>query len=481
MVGYNFMAQILFPLTFTGQTALFETLTNNTSTANDDFGNTFNNQYTLELVHKFPALFSEQTFTLQTFPSIRYYTLPASLRKVNTVVINVGNIEGTTTTGAGFNWPVKECPTQEYWNEINMVNNITSDIPLYYWVQESGGVLQLGIYPMPAAGYNPITIRGQVEITSVSQPDYTTGTITSVPYAQTLIASPVLAATSVTLSGAWALPTATYQMLFSDGEIILASMTNGSAVAALQAEIVGTPNYPLAFTSAPVTGATTGTLTTAFALTTGTYLMTFSDGEVISCTLTNSSTAVVLATAITGTPNSVVAINNSSGGNIVNISTAVTMRSSQGGDIVTGSGTSWNASMVGKMFRMPYSSSANGGDNFPYIINQVYSTTVLGLNTSYGGTAIAAGSSTYTIGQISIIPTAYQLIPPYRTTARYYKVVAKEKELATEYENDADKLFAQMMIDYGNKDTDPTVQDDFGTPMVNPNLAINLTQSTGLS
>lgn len=474
------MAQILFPLTFTGQTSIFEKLTNNTSSANDDFGNTFINQYTIELVHKFPALFSEQTYTLQTFPNQRYYTLPLQVRKVNTVVINVGNIEGTTTTGAGFNWPVKECPSQEYWNEINMVNNITSDIPLYYWVQNVGNVTQVGIYPMPAAGYNPITIRAQAEITSVSQSDYTTGTIVSVPYAQTLTAIPALAATSVSLTGTWALPTGTYQMLFSDGENILASMTNGSTIAALQAQIVGTPNYPLAFTAAPATGATTATLTTTFTLTSGIYLMTFSDGEVINVTLTNGSTSVTFVTAVTGSPNSVVTINNSSGGNIVNISTAVTMRTAQGGDIVTGSGTSWNASMVGYMFRMPYSSSANGGDNFPYTINQVYNATILALNTSYAGTAISAGNSTYTIGQISIIPTAYQLIPSYRATERYYKVVKKDADLAKAFGDDADKLFAQMMADYGNKDTDPTVQDDFGTPMINPNLAINLTQSTGL-
>lgn len=476
------MAQLLSPYTFGGQSSLFTTFTNNTSTANVDFGNTFINQYTLELVHKFPALFSEQTYSLQTFPNVRYYTLPAQLRKVNTVVINVGNVEGTTTTGAGFNWPVKECPTQEFWNEINMVNNITSDIPLWYWVQPINGQMQLGIYPMPAAGYNPITIRGQAEITAVSQADYMIGTIVSVPYAQTLTAAPVLAATSCTLTGAWTLPTGSYQILFSDGEKILATMTNGSTIAALQHQIIGTPNYPLAFTAAPLTGVLSGTLTSVFTLTSGTYKMTFSDGEIINVTLTNGSAAVTFATAITGSPNSVVVINNSTGGNVVNITTAITVRTSQGGDIVTGSGTSWNASMVGYMFRMPYSSSANGGDNFPYSINQVFDTTHLALNTSYGGTAMAAGSSTYTIGQISIIPTAYQLWPVYRSAEIYFTIVVQDKDKQREkYKELGDSLYAQLAFDMGNKDTDPTVQDDFGTPMINPNLAINVTQSSGLN
>lgn len=471
------MAQILFPLTFTGQGSLAQILTNNLSSDNLDFAETMINQYTLELVHKFPALFSEQTYVLQTFPNVRYYTLPAQIRKINTVVINVGNTSGTTTTGAGFNWPVKECPSQEYWNEINMVNNITSDVPLYYWMQTVGNVKQLGIYPMPAAGYNPITIRAQAEITSVSQADYTTGTIVSVPLGKTLTAAPTVGAMSLTTTATWTLPTGTYQVLLSDGENILASMTNGSAIVALQAAIVGTPDYPLALTAAP--SGTTATLTTNFTLTTGTYQMTFSDGEVINALLTNGSTAVTLATAITGTPNSIVSINSSTGSNIANITTAITVRTAQGGDIVTGSGTTWNASMVGYMFRMPYSSSANGGDNFPYTINQVYSTTVLALNTSYGGTVITAGSSTYTIGQISIIPTAYQPQPVWRYAELYYSVKVKNEELTKKFKSLGDELFAQLSFDQGNKDTDPTVQDDFGTPMINPNLAINLTQSTG--
>ena len=474
------MSQILFPLTFSSMSTLFQTLTNNTSSTNADFGDTFVNQYSIELIHKFPPYFAEQTFSLQTFPNVRYYNLPPYMRKVNTVVINVGNVEGTTTTGAGFNWPVKEAPSQDFWNEINMVNNITSDIPLWYWVQEANGILQLGIYPMPAAGYNPITIRGQAEITSVSQPDYTYGTIVSVPLPATLTAAPAVGATTCTLNASWTLPTATYQILFSDGEIILASLTNSSANVALQHEIIGTPNYPLALTAAPMTGATSATLTTNFTLTSGTYQMTFSDGEIINATLTNGATTVVLATAITGTPDSVVTINSSTGGNVANITTAITVRTAQGGDIVTGSGTSWNASMVGQMFRMPYSSSANGGDNFPYTVNQVYSTTVLGLNTSYGGAAIASGGSTYTIGQASIIPTAYQLIPVYRAVERYYKTINKDADLAKEYGDDADKLFTQMMEDFGNRDTDPTVNDNLIHQMINPNLAPQLTQSTGL-
>lgn len=462
--------------TYTSQSTLFQTLTNNTSTANATFAQTFINQYTLELIHKFPALFSEQTFSLQTFPNQRYYILPLQVRKVNTIVINVGNVEGTTTTGAGFNWPVKECPTTEYWNTINMVNNITSDIPLRYFVETINGVQQLGIYPMPAAGYNPITIRAQSEVTSISQADITNTTIVAIPFAQTLTAIPALGATTATLTGTWALPTGTYQMLFSDGENILASMTNGSTAVALQAQIVGTPNYPLALTAAPIAGATTATLTTNFTLTSGQYQMTFSDGEVILATLTNGVTTVTFATAITGTPNSVVSINNSTGGNVVNITTAITMRTSAGGDIVTGSGTAFNAGQVGYVMQVAQPT----GDGFWYTIGTFYDATHVALMTQYTGAAFTAGSVASIIGQAGIIPPAYQFIPVYRAVERYYKVIKKDTELAKAFGEDADKLFAAMENDYGNRDTDPTVQDDFGTPIINPNLAINLTQSTGL-
>jgi hypothetical protein len=206
--------------------------------------------------------------------------------------------------------------------------------------------------------------------------------------------------------------------------------------------------------------------------------MTFTDGEKISATLTNGSTAVVLATAITGSPYSTVTINGSTGQNVVAATTAVTIRTAQGGDIVTQTGTSWNSSMVGYVFTIAQAQTTNAGDGFPYIVNQIFSTSVLALNTSYGGTAIASGSATYTMGQVSLIPTAYQLIPIYRAVERYYRVIKKDKEMADEYSLDADKLYAQLEDDYGWKSTNPTIDDATDVSVVNPNLYINITNSS---
>lgn len=393
--------------TYTGQATLFGTLTNNNSAANitgaTSFASIFINQYTLELVHRFPSIFSEDTFTLQTYPNQQFYTLPNRLRKINTVVINVGNAGSatpTTVTGAGFNWPVQECPTLEYWNELNMTNNITSDIPLYYFFYNN----QVGIYPKPAGGYNPITIRGQVEVTSISQSDDTSTTISSVPLAQTLTVAPAAGATSATLNSSWTLPTNTYQMVFTE----------------------------------------TASSTTQ---------------EIILVTLTNGSTAVTWSETL---------------GNACNA--AVTVRTSGGGDIVTGAGTAFTAAMVGYGLNIAQTT----GDGYWYTIGTYYSATQVALTQAYAGTAITGATASATIGQISIIPAAYQLTPVYRACETYYNIISKDESRSKKYKELADNLMEAMEVDYGDKTTDPTVHDDFGTSIVNPNLAINTTQSTGL-
>ncbi len=118
------------------------------------------------------------------------------------------------------------------------------------------------------------------------------------------------------------------------------------------------------------------------------------------------------------------------------------------------------------------------GDGFFYKIDTVYDTTHLCLTTSYGGATIAAGSSTYTIGQGSIIPQAYQYLPVYRSTELYYSIIKKDEALQKKFGELATRLEAILEGDQGDKDSDPTVQDDFGTQIINPNLTVNITQSS---
>ncbi len=90
------------------------------------------------------------------------------------------------------------------------------------------------------------------------------------------------------------------------------------------------------------------------------------------------------------------------------------------GTALVGSGTTWTADMVGRYIKINQTTAANGGDGFWYEIGSYTSATSIGLLKPYEGTAITAGSATYTIGQVSPIPEAYQMAPIYRSAALYW-------------------------------------------------------------
>ena len=84
---------------------------------------------------------------------------------------------------------------------------------------------------------------------------------------------------------------------------------------------------------------------------------------------------------------------------------------------VTGSGTTWTASMKGRYINFD---EASGGDGFWYKIDSVTNGTTLELLKPYEGTSIASGTATFTIGQSSVIPSAYDVGVVYRSTALYW-------------------------------------------------------------
>jgi hypothetical protein len=91
-----------------------------------------------------------------------------------------------------------------------------------------------------------------------------------------------------------------------------------------------------------------------------------------------------------------------------------------GGVAVVGSGTLWTDKMAGRFIRITDSDTTNTGDGFWYEIASVGSATTLTLLRPYEGTAIAAGSAAYTIGQMSVIPESYDVAPVYRAAAIYW-------------------------------------------------------------
>lgn len=94
---------------------------------------------------------------------------------------------------------------------------------------------------------------------------------------------------------------------------------------------------------------------------------------------------------------------------------------SNGGTAIVGSGTTWTQDMVGRYIRITETTAANGGDNFWYQIGGWTDATHISLTKPYQGTSISAGSASYTIGQVSAIPEAYDIAPLYRSVAIYYQ------------------------------------------------------------
>jgi len=90
------------------------------------------------------------------------------------------------------------------------------------------------------------------------------------------------------------------------------------------------------------------------------------------------------------------------------------------GTAVVGTGTSWTQEMVGSYIQIAVTQADNGGDGFWYEIATVTDTTHLTLVKPYEGVSIVAGTASYTIGQCSVIPEAYDVGIVYRATALYW-------------------------------------------------------------
>jgi len=117
-----------------------------------------------------------------------------------------------------------------------------------------------------------------------------TYTITTIGQTNFNLASALsIGATSATLTTAWQYQSCQAIITFSDGENVNAAFTNGSAAITWQGALPGTT---FSITSSLAIGATSATLSTAWAAATGTYTVQFSSGEQKSATLTNGATTM---------------------------------------------------------------------------------------------------------------------------------------------------------------------------------------------
>jgi hypothetical protein len=141
---------------------------------------------------------------------------------------------------------------------------------------------------------------------------------------------------------------------------------------------------------------------------------------------------------------------------------------------VTGSSTTWTTQMIGRYLQITEGGS-NTGDGYWYEIATVPSSTSLTLVRNYGGTAITAGSASYTIGQVGYLPEPYQILPIYMALEVYFTSIDPQADKAQLYQGLGKDAYKQLVEDYGSKTTGVVL--DFNgefRSITNPNLHITL-------
>lgn len=366
----------------------------------------------------------------------------------------------------------------------------------------------------------------------------------------TLASAVAIGATSATLDFAWPYQTTQAQLTFSDGEVVLGSFTNGSTTVSWTPALIGTSFSTTADLSL---GATTATLSTAWAYPTGSYLTSFSDGSTKTVTFTLNSTSISWAGGLSSNVSSTIytstiatASNASIGGvqfypfppnysklkdltitvgvlqwtltevrtreewdnlnvfpyyasipskffiypggdkggqigiwpipsttgntitynykfrvpdlSIADYTTPGTVSVTRGSTAVTGSGTSWTATTNPQLESrwiqfVPTSSSSTSGDNLWYQIASVNSATSITLYQPYQGTTITATTAgNYTVGQMPIIAEDFQDMLVWKALQYYYTSIVDNAKKATEYLNIYNTKLA-MLKEYSGTNT----------------------------
>lgn len=152
--------------------------------------------------------------------------------------------------------------------------------------------------------------------------------------------------------------------------------------------------------------------------------------------------------------------------------TITTTATAAGVTTVTGSGTTWGSGMVGRFIRIDPTVAALGGDNVWYEIASVASATSLTLVRIYGGTAIAAGSATYTIGQMPLLPESFQDTPWKKAAFDYWNKESDKRAAAFKIAYDQDVI--DLVRTWSAPTTDLVIDNGEDTNIINPNLVIRL-------
>lgn len=352
----------------------------------------------------------------------------------------------------------------------------------------------------------------------------------------TITGTLAIGATSATLTSAWAYPTCTTQVTFSDGELRNVLFTNNSTAITWTNGLIGT-NFVLS--GGLLTGATSATLLTFWPYANQSTLSQFSDGEQKTVTYTQNSTTISWTGGLTGPVNntiftSIITVAIGVGGvqtyqlppdysklktgtltignlrwnpteiltrqewdnlnvfpyyadipsnffiynnqfnfwpipsttgniitfnyqrripdlSIVDYTTPGTVSIAQGSTQLTGSSTTFIAT-VNNVSESRYIQFAQPtGDNLWYQIASVNSSTSITLMSPYQGTSIL-GSSTYTIGQMPILMEDFHDMLLWKALVHYFTSIVDNSKKVTEYQEEYDRKL-EMLKDYAGSKT----------------------------
>ena len=157
---------------------------------------------------------------------------------------------------------------------------------------------------------------------------------------------------------------------------------------------------------------------------------------------------------------------------IADYTTGSIITATNGGTALVGDTTSWTAPMGGRWIRVTESNTANTGDGEWYEVESITNGTTAVLVKPYNGTTITAGSAGYTLGQMSPLPDGYHEWPVYEATSLYY---AKTDQARSAYfKAEADRLFAQMVSEFGSATDNLVIDNGEDYNQINPNLTVQL-------